>query len=268
MQGESADGQAVVVGSHRLIVPRNFTVSQLENSVVQVQHGNVTAHIAVRETTTAVATDQLPGLMQAWNPAQPLSAIGGITSGEYATPGATLASQRYQQDTGSIGVVHGLFLVYVVNGPRPEALVVDVFAPGPAEVAQDWKTLTEFAGALLRNRSSMPSPAAGTRSQPAPRETPQPVLGGTPGSEGYIPDPVRTGDFSVNVINKAKHDTAEQAANYWFKLFPDEPLPSHDAGDIYATALGKLPPDSKHRGPLQELLDRYNRMIDSFRIGR
>jgi hypothetical protein len=196
--------------------------------------------------------------MRAWNPAQPLTPVGAAAT-DQSSPGATLAVQPYQQDAGTAGVIHGLFLVHVANAALSEALVLDVFAPGPAEVARDWKTLTDFAGTLLRHQSL---------TSPSPGPSPQPGQPGTPGPEGYIPDPVPSEHLTVNVINKAKHDQAETAAKIWFDHFPNQPLPSYDAGMIYATMLTRLPPDSNSRGPIRELLDRYNKMIESFGIGR
>lgn len=154
MPAEPGDRQAVMVGSHRLHVPGDWSVSSLENGVVQLQRGSITAHLAARDTSAGTALEQLPRLMESWNPAQPLAPVDRATAGESAPPGATVVLAALPQQVERVGVIHGLFIVRIASGPTPEALILDVFAPGAADGARDWAALNEFAGVILEQVSS------------------------------------------------------------------------------------------------------------------
>jgi hypothetical protein len=91
--------------------------------------------------------------------------------------------------------------------------------------------------------------------------------GPTPGPQGYIPDPVKTGDSAVDNANQVVHRLDEEAATIWFKLFPTDPLPSHNGGKIYAAALSKLDrlhpdhPLRQYAAEIKQLLDQYVKQI-------
>lgn len=152
-QSEQVDSQSVSVGSYRLVVSKDIVVTTLGNGVVQLQRGQVTAHIAaLPQTGAASAAERLPAVIRGWNTDQPLSPIGQVIPGDRKVAGGTMATQRYQQNTAD-GTIHGLFLVQIGSSPTPEAFVVDVFSSGAADGARDWESLTQFASVVMSSVS-------------------------------------------------------------------------------------------------------------------
>lgn len=152
-QGQSTtSGQTVTVGRYQVSVPQGSTVTRLQNGVLQLQQGGITAHIGpFAGAAAAPASQQLATAMLAWNQDHVLYPVGQLSGRQYPGLGGTAAVRRYQQNAGSLGVVHGRFVLHVGSGPTPEALVVDVFSSGPAAGARDWQQLDQFTQGVMSN---------------------------------------------------------------------------------------------------------------------
>jgi predicted metalloprotease len=149
-QRQTPSAQTVMVGRYQISVPQGSTLTRLQNGVIQLQQGGITAHIGAPAPLTATpASQQLGAAMGAWNREHPLVLVGTRLPRQYPNLGGSSATHAYQQNAGTLGVVHGLFLLHAGSGPTPEGLVVDVFASGPAEGARDWQQLDQYARTVM-----------------------------------------------------------------------------------------------------------------------
>lgn len=146
---EAVKPRTLKVGSYEVTVPMGSTVARLQNGGYQIHQSGMTAHIGSRGGSAAgPASGQVVAAMRAWNVGAPLSPVGRVRTRQHLTPAGTVAMHAYDQNSGSGGRVHGLFLLHVGTGPTPEGIIVDVFTDGPARGARDWAQLEQMIQSL------------------------------------------------------------------------------------------------------------------------
>ncbi|HJU65301.1 MAG TPA: neutral zinc metallopeptidase [Gemmatimonadaceae bacterium] len=147
----------VAVGGYQLTIPQGVTYQQLQNGQVTVQttwNGvALSGQIGGEQLAPAAASNHLASGMQRWNPQQPMRAYGQPVPMDQATQhlgGNAIGQwyeQQYQDPQGRPAVVHGLYTIQIRN--TGQAVVVDVWSLGPAQSAQDWQLLGNFAVTLI-----------------------------------------------------------------------------------------------------------------------
>ena len=151
-----AQQSVVRVGIFQLTVPQGSTLQQLQNGIVQLQHSYagtiITAQLQAQEGLSP-GDEQLLRTMQAWSSDSPIQAFGEAWSvARFDHLSGFIRGHWYEQpyqDMAGPNIIHGLFML--VTQKTGDGLVIDEFSSGPAQGAQDWQILSDYATTILNH---------------------------------------------------------------------------------------------------------------------